>query len=277
MKPYTFALTALVTLLLSAPIWAQDGIKAVVKAVEGDAAETVVIMPDSDEWLEAEVGAAYPEGTEFSTGDGVTIVLSLEGSVDGTDLADAMLSIRENSELTLDRLLVENSSVVTRLKVKTGEIRVKVTEDKPEYATDMKVATPNATASVTGTDVHAIGFNANRGTYMAVASGSISTSRADGRTRNVTGGNELNDGADSALDAALSNASSVIAPIGFVAYEVSVGQLIAGGPERSASDLNNPSTNPNAGRGGSAETDRDTNEFDPGQTLPATARRTNRR
>lgn len=269
-------IAALFAAAFALPAFAQEGIKAVVKLVEGDAAETVVITPDSDDWLEAEVGAEYPEGTEISTGDGVKIVLALEGSVDGTDLSDALLSVRENSEIKLDRLLVQDNSVVTRLKVKTGEIRVKVTEDKPEYATDMKVATPNATASVTGTDVHAIGFNANRGTYMAVASGSISA-QSGGRTRNVTGGSELDGDSDSTLDAALNNASSVVAPIGFVAYEVKVGQLIPGGPERSASDLNNPSTNPNSGRGSFDNDTERGEEFDPGQTLPSTARRTNRR
>ncbi len=252
----------------------EEGMFAVVQKIDGPLDEVIVELPNGD-IPDAEEGARYPEGTNLSTGD-ATVILAFGGVVDGVEIQNALMSVRPISDVTLDRFLTTGDSVVTRIKVKSGEIRVKITEERTDYSTDMKIATPNATASVTGTDVSAIGFSSGRGTYVAVASGSISSARDDGTVRGVSGGAFIGAGDDSALDAAMSQASKSNAPIGVASYEVAAGQLSIGGPERQASDLNNSDTNPNGFRGVSEETIRefeeDNGEFREGEPLPSRRR-----
>ena len=229
-----------------APAAQDKGLVAVVKKLEGTSDEVIVETPDSSNPT-IKLDAKYPQGTRIICAD-ASVVVSIEGDVNGVAIKNSLMVVKHDTEIKVDRCLVQDESVITRLKLKSGEVRVKVTDERVDYSTDMKVATPNATASVKGTDVHSLGYNANKGTSMVVASGSISAARADGTVRNVGGGAGLTDSADSILDAALANAAKSSTPIGMSAFEVAAGQLTVGGADRPASDLNNASTNPNASR-----------------------------
>ena len=262
---------------------ADDKVEAVVKKVGGDIDDILIelpdeSLPDDERYPVAEVDARYPEGTTIETGPDSTIIVGIEGTVDGKEIKNSMLSVRHTSNVKIARMLVsgEDDSVVTRLKVKTGEVRVKVTNDREDYQTDFKVSTPNATASITGTDVQAISFSMCFGTSIAVQSGNVSAARGNGTSVDVGAGNDVDDQSGSALEAALSKAQN-IAPIGMVAFEVKVGQLITGGIERPSSDLNNPATNPNSGRSQPSDDIIQQSFFDDGSPLPSKVRGGNNR
>lgn len=225
-----------------------DGFYAVVTKYDGPEGETLLVLPDESVVETFKEGDRFQEGTQVVTGDGCTLIMTLQTVKDGKAANNSMISIRPVSEIRLDKLILSDDGAVTRLKIKSGEVRVKVTETRGDYSTDMKIATPNATASVRGTDVNQIGYSAMRGTYASVASGSISSENRRGRVSGIGGGSNLTDNSDSALDQALRDSSNVIAPIGMVEYEVSVGQLAVAGPQRPGSDLNNAGTNPTSGR-----------------------------
>lgn len=267
-------LTILLLLLCAAPLAAEGGLKAKVTQLIGQADDFIVTLPDFSE-AEAKVGAIFEEGTEITTNSEGTIALQLEGEVDGAPVPHAIVAIKPGTRFLLDKMAVSQDSISTRLAIKNGEVRVKLVEETTSVATDMKVSTPTATASVTGTDVHAIGYNANFGSYVQVASGSISSANANGQVRAVGGGEGMADGDSGPLGAAL-NASSVInAPFGMVTYEVTSGQLTFSGSLRGGADANNPMTNPSGARRPSLS-DLDAG-FNLGNTLPAREGRGNRR
>ncbi|MCA8939581.1 MAG: FecR domain-containing protein [Planctomycetes bacterium] len=245
---------------------------AVVKKIDGDADEVEVELPDGEAG-DVALDAKYPAGTTIVTGE-ATVILSLSGMVNGQEVNNAMISIRPVTELLLDQLVIASDSAATRIQIKSGDIRVKITNDREDLSTDMKVSTPNATASVTGTEVNQIGFSPNFGTTIAVASGSISAANNNGTSTNVGGGTALAAGSDSTLDSALAAATTNVAPIGMTSYEVSVSQLSIAGPNRAGSDNNNAATNPTANRNtGSGSGGR----VDDGQPLPSMGGRLNRR
>ncbi|MCK6441002.1 MAG: FecR domain-containing protein [Planctomycetes bacterium] len=224
---------------------------AVVKTIDGPPDEVLVQLPDASEPAIA-VAARYPQGTKITTGD-ATVIVGIEGTLEGKAVQNSMISIRHTTETVIETALIDNSSssVVTRMKVATGEVRVKVTDESPDYSTDMKVSTPNATASVRGTDVHAIGFSANFGTVMVVASGSISAQRANGTTVGCGAGSDVNDSAMSALESAMTK-GEILVPLGSTEFEVGASQLVSGGPESAGSDTNNPLTNSTLGATGAS-------------------------
>lgn len=250
-----------------------DKFEAKIVKVEGDASNIVIELPDGTTPTAAE-GLVCPQGTVIATGEGEQVIFALEGTQNGKPFQNSMLSVRPGSEVRLDTLAVQGDSVVSRVAMTQGEVRIKVTEERQDFSTDMKVATPNATASVTGTDVTQFGFNANKGTYAAVAQGSLLATRKDGTGTKIGGGSSAGD-KNSALDQALQNATRLLAPLGMNVFEVAVGQL-AGGPERFGSDNNNPATNPNLGRGVINSELAAGDRGDTGQPLPATGGRTDK-
>jgi hypothetical protein len=226
-----------------------DSIAAVCQSIEGDPDEVVLKVPGKGEVRIAK-DAKYPEGTTIDCGDGVNVAFTLEGSVGGDAITNAVLAVRQTTSARIDKLVVQGDSVTTRLKLKTGEVRLKITQDGVKVATDMKVATPTATASIVGTELQAVGFNANRGSYQLVASGTINAANVNGTTRNVSGGGFGGEGTGTGTDLNLGASSSNNSPVGMTVWEVSAGQLAFSGVERPGSDANNPGTNPTgAGRG----------------------------
>ena len=246
-----------------------DKFEGVVTKIEGDVGNMLVLNPDGSD-AKIEVGARYAMGTTIETGEGETLILSLEGTQGGKEFKNAMMSIRPNTQMKLDTLAVQASNVVTRVQLKTGEVRIKVTDERQDFSTDMKVATPNATASVTGTDITQFGYNANKGTYVALAAGELQANRNNGTSSKVTGGTGLSGNSGNTLEEQLRNSTRLLAPLGMNVFEVQVGQL-AGGTERFGSDNNNSATNPNANRGTvDSQLGGHGGGFGSGQPLPAT-------
>lgn len=251
----------------------------VVKKVDGPADDVIVELPNG-EFPTIAVDAKYPQGTAITTGTSATVIIAIEGTNNGQPFQNSMISIRHTSDIKLDRMLVESDSdsVVTRLKVATGEVRLKVTDDRPDFTTDLKVATPNATASIRGTEVQSVGYSANFGTSIAVASGSIVADRANGTSAGVGAGGDVNDSVMNALES-MSTKGQVVVPQGSTAFEVSAGQLVLGGAKRTGSDTNNPNTNPSGQTSGlsSDEFQENPNAFENGAFLPSHSGRSNRK
>ena len=121
--------------------------------IDGPLDEVEIILKDGTE-VDLETlpdNYEFPEGTTITTGD-ATVIVAIDGCIDGEAIKNSMMSIRPVSEVTLDRFLFAEDSAITRIWIKSGEVRVKVTEERADYSTDMKTATPNATAGVSGTD-----------------------------------------------------------------------------------------------------------------------------
>lgn len=276
MKTSAIIILLLAVVGVAMPLVAQDqkGMFAVVKQIQGTASEIAVILPNGADG-EVKEGARYPEGTEINTGAEDTVVLQLEGEIDGAPVPQALIAVRTATQVILDKMYVSANDTTTRIAIKNGEIRAKITTERADLGTDMKVSTPTSTASVTGTDVHAIGYSANRGSYMVVASGSIAAAGNNGQVRSVSGGTALGDGDSSVLGNALNAASSLTAPFGSVSYEVTAGQLTFAGAQRSGSDANNPATNPSGARRTSLSDL--SSGFNLGNTLPVQSGRGNRR
>lgn len=104
-----------------------------------------VKVTESEGWIDAEVGMIICSGTMIFTD--IDSALNIKFG----DNANCTVYIGELSTITLDKYFNNESIVRTRLKVRQGLIRVKVTEQDKEIKTDMKVKTPNYSASPAGT------------------------------------------------------------------------------------------------------------------------------
>lgn len=131
-------------------------LKVVVKSVSGEAE---YMLPDTEEPKVLEVGLALPLKTQIFTGDETIVRLDLGQNV--------VVTIDALSEFTLDQFNIDRSlaqpNVTTRMRLKTGKVDVDIA--KGEFTSDMKIATPNATASVTGSGC-TMTFSRGHGTGM---------------------------------------------------------------------------------------------------------------
>ncbi len=251
---------------MAAPLFAQESsFHAVVERITGSPEGFIIELPDGTEGV-TDVGTKYPAGTRITTDVDCSIILNLEGESEGVQFREAVLSIAQMTDVLLDKMFVRENSPTTRLALKNGEVALKITQERADYATDMKVATPTTTASITGTG-GTVGHSANFGTVVTLFSGSMQAQGQNGQTRNVSEGTSLGEGEDSVLANGLNASSSVNAPIGSVAYEVSAGQLTYTGSQRTGSDANNPRTNPSGSRRNDLAAI--ANRFQLGDTLPS--------
>jgi len=103
--------------------------------------------PTDADWIIPEVGMSLDEGTKISTGYDSNIVLDL---IPRPPCEDKTVNIKSLSQVnvTRDPDIFANETIETKLKLDTGTINVDV--KKGELKTDLKVATPNTTASISG-------------------------------------------------------------------------------------------------------------------------------
>ena len=115
--------------------------------------ETEVLLPDgtlielSEGVKNGTISLPYglPEKAQIFTGDETIVRVGLGGN--------AVITVDALSEFTLDKFNVDRSraqpNVLTRMRLKTGKVDVDIA--KGEFTSDMKIATPVNTGTVTGT------------------------------------------------------------------------------------------------------------------------------
>ena len=135
--------------------------------VAGDVDDILIEFPDeslSDDlrYPIVFVGMKIPEGTTVETGPDSSIRIAMldEAKV---EIPGTSISVRHTSNIKFARCLIsgEDDIWVLRLKVKTGEIEFK---EPVSDLLEVKIATPNSTASLTSGDVGAISYSNAFGT-----------------------------------------------------------------------------------------------------------------
>lgn len=125
---------------------------AVICSVSG---EVEILLPGSDTPIELSKGIKdgtislpykIPENAQVFTGDETIVRIKLDGG-------KATVTVDALSEFTLDEFNIERSlaqpSFMMRMRLKTGKVDVDI--QKGEFTSDMKIATPANTGTVTGT------------------------------------------------------------------------------------------------------------------------------
>ena len=122
------------------PATLKDGsLTAVIVSLEGT---VEVKRPKTDaDFIEAKKDMELPEGTEISTGYGSKAQLAMTGQI--------LVEIPSLTQVAIDKLLLGKGKLDSNLNVKFGTLNIDV--KKGVVKTDLKVSTPNATTSVTGT------------------------------------------------------------------------------------------------------------------------------
>ena len=92
-------------------------------------------------WIPVTVGAQLEQGTVISTGFKSSVVLSI---------GDSRFTVAALSRISIDKLVEDDSSYDTEMKLSTGKLQMDV-KAKPGKTTAFTVKSPTATASVRGT------------------------------------------------------------------------------------------------------------------------------
>jgi hypothetical protein len=103
--------------------------------------------PTDADWVIPEAGMSLAEGTQISTGYDSNIVLDL---IPVPPCENKTVNIKSLSQVnvTRDPDIFANETIETKLKIDTGTINVDV--KKGELKTDLKIATPNTTCTISG-------------------------------------------------------------------------------------------------------------------------------
>jgi hypothetical protein len=114
----------------------------------------VKLTPEAD-WQPAQQGMKLPVGATICTGVMSRVDLDFEGH--------AVVIIRHPSIVRVDRFLVSDQAVETRLHLKVGSVRAGVV--KEQIASDFKITTPTVTLSTRGTEIADV-THSDRGTEV---------------------------------------------------------------------------------------------------------------
>jgi len=138
--------------LYGQPPAAGQPFEATVLLVEGS---VEVKLPGEADWRSAQVDMKLPADTTISTGVKSKVGLDFDGH--------AVVTIRRPSVVRLDRCLVTETAVETRLQVKVGSLQAGVVKER--LASDFKITTPVVTLSVRGTEIADV-THSERGTEV---------------------------------------------------------------------------------------------------------------
>jgi hypothetical protein len=133
----------------------QDMIMRLIE-VKGDTSNIIITLPDGTE-VRAKPGIVVPENTIVTTGEEEELVFELiickENDKIRKGNSYGMYKVRSNTEVKFDVLQLQGEkNVVCRVKIKTGEVRIKVTSETRDYRVGWKVTMPSSGGSVSGTD-----------------------------------------------------------------------------------------------------------------------------
>lgn len=172
------ALAALLGALLAGAALAQSNepLTCTVRKFTGELAARV----GQGEWADVQPGQNLVATMELCTGPASEATLAFsDGSV---------LVLKELSQLRVGELLSQRNRIRIELYLRLGELKAQV---KPQQAlsTDFSVRTPNATASVKGTEIQRISYHPPEGTRTELVSGSLLVQTERGQTL-IGGGDE---------------------------------------------------------------------------------------
>lgn len=176
-------------------------LEVTINALEGD---VEVRKVDEKDWITAEVGMKLKEGVKISTGFKSKVVLMFANN--------STVVVKALTQLTINRFNQQSNEVRTKLGLQIGAVRVKVNEKQP-VKTDMKIYTPNATASVRGTEIEEIKTSSHFGDTIAVASGKVGYGNEESSIT-LEGGESTNQNLIHPIENALMQILVQIAPIG---------------------------------------------------------------
>ena len=148
----TLLVVGLFTLALYAQQPADQPLEATVVSVAGSV--EVKLTPEGA-WQSAEPGMKIPQGAQISTGVKSKVELDFEGH--------SVVTIRRPSIVRVDRFLVSERAVQTRLHLKVGTLRAGVVKER--IASDFKITTPAVTLSARGTEIAEV-THSDRGTEV---------------------------------------------------------------------------------------------------------------
>lgn len=193
----------------SAPIpeSAPATLEVTIDAIEG---EVEVRHFREKDWVPAVKGMVLKEGARISTGFKAKAILLF------SDNSAAV--VNSLTQMTISRFSKDGNSVKTDLSLRIGSIRVKVKENQP-VKTDMKISTPNATASVRGTEINEVKSSSHFGDTISIESGKVNFATKEGNI-NVQGGESTNQSLINPLENALLKIVAQISPIGLTKSEI---------------------------------------------------------
>jgi hypothetical protein len=213
------------------PVSGGEVLEVTVDAIEGEAE---VKLPGEKEWIPAEKGMKLKEGTRVSTGFKSKMVLLFADN--------STVVVKALTQMNISRFEQKGNTVETNLKIRVGSIRVKVADDQP-VKTDMKISTPNATASVRGTEIEEVESSQHFGDSVSVDSGEIQYDTQEG-SMPVGGGETTNEDLLNPIENAIMETVANIAPTGVTDDEFlnSFNDPSTGGDliSDANSDVNNP-------------------------------------
>ena len=108
----------------------------------------------ADGWIPVTVGTLLEQGTVISTGFKSSVVLAS---------GDSRFTVAALSRIAIDKLVEDDSSYDTEMKLSTGKLQMDV-KAKPGKTTSFTVKSPTATASVRGTS----GIMSSTGTLQSL-------------------------------------------------------------------------------------------------------------
>lgn len=176
-------------------------LEVTINTIEGD---VEVKKVDEKEWVTAEVGMKLKEGSKISTGFKSKAVLLFADN--------STVVVKPLTQLNINRFNQQSNEVQTKLGLRIGAVRVKVNE-KQSVKTDMKIYTPNATASVRGTEIEEIKTSSHFGDTIAIESGKVAYGNKESSII-VQGGESTNQNLINPIENALMQIVVQIAPIG---------------------------------------------------------------
>jgi hypothetical protein len=182
-------------------------LEVTINEIEGDV--EVRHFKEKD-WVPAVKGMTMKEGARISTGFKAKAVLLFD------DNSTAV--VKSLTQMTISRFIKDGNVIKTDLKLRIGSIRVKVNEKQP-VKTDMKISTPNATASVRGTEINEIKSSSHFGDTISIGAGKVNYETKEGNI-NVQGGESTNQNLVNPLENALLQIVAQIAPIGLTKSEI---------------------------------------------------------
>lgn len=114
----------------------------------------VKLTPEAD-WQAAQPGMKVPQGAQICTGVKSKVELDFQGH--------SVVVIRRPSIVRVDRFLMDEKAVHTRLHLKVGSLRAGVVKER--IASDFKITTPAVTLSARGTEIADV-THSERGTEV---------------------------------------------------------------------------------------------------------------
>jgi hypothetical protein len=231
---------------------AADKVEATILEIKG---VVDVKRPADADFIEGLKDMKLAEDSEISTGldSEVTLLFPPENKV----------VVKSLTQVKIDKLLIGQGTVETKLKLQTGTVKVEV--NKGDMKTDLKVATPNTTASISGTQEEVTSYE-DSGDEHDVTEGTVIVQENQGEGEDegedegeglpVEEGESTNENLDNPVDGAIDNTQSDTNPEGLTEQEQQILTDMGDGSTGSTpGDANSDVTNPanQGGTGGSTE------------------------